>query len=145
LIAKLGAFQDGAGPLEVTLAVICVKRQRGHQSGRVISSGTELTQSFPGGVTIRYVVANDSNKPTGKFTVVGSLHKNGQKLPHPVPPTTIQLQPKELWKHEHAVSHQDSFATYVARLLADVGDFVNEEDEKNNKAEAEFKFSVVPK
>ena len=31
LIAVLGAHQDGAGPLQVALAVVCVKRQRSDQ------------------------------------------------------------------------------------------------------------------
>jgi hypothetical protein len=44
LIAMLGAFQDGAGPLEVTLAVLGVKRQRSDQGIRCIADLAEGDQ-----------------------------------------------------------------------------------------------------
>ena len=44
LIAKLGACQDGAGPLKVTLTVIGVKGQRGDQGGGGIADLAEGDQ-----------------------------------------------------------------------------------------------------
>ena len=44
LIAKLGAFQDGAGSFEVTLPVIGVKQQSGDQSVGSIADLAERDQ-----------------------------------------------------------------------------------------------------
>ena len=112
-------------------------------NGKVLSSGTVVDLYGAGSVTIRYVVANDSNKPTGDFLVVGELRKDGTKLPNPLPPTTIQLQPKQLWKHEHAVNKNEP-GDYEASLLGGVGGFVAEEDERNNKAFAKFSIFKPP-
>ena len=121
-------------------------------SGKAIPSGTSV-KGFPnGGVTIRYVVANDSNKATGDFYIIGTLKKEGESLPHPVPATKIQLQPKEMWKHEHTVDKTE-IGDYSASLSGDVfgfvaggGGFVKEENENNNKANAKFSilFPVPP-
>ncbi|HYG82254.1 MAG TPA: hypothetical protein VD861_17770 [Pyrinomonadaceae bacterium] len=110
-------------------------------TGKVVPSGTEVKPSSDGSITIRYVVANDSNKATGNFMVIGTLRRNDENLPSPVPPTTIQLQPKQLWTHEHTVNKSD-LGKYSASLLGDItfppGAGVKEEDESNNLAKAKF-------
>ena len=124
--------------------VYCWIKLIGQSSGKVIPSGSTVgLNPGPDSVIVRYVVANDSNKPTGNITVVGSLKKNGGSLPKPVPVTTIQLQPKQLWRHEHTVKVGD-VGMYEAHLLGEVGNVLNEEDEKNNVAKASFQIIKPP-
>ena len=107
-------------------------------TGQAIPSGTQVKGLVGGSVTVRYVVANDSNKATGNFTIVGALKRDGEKLPNPVPAKTIQLQPKEMWTHEHTVNKTE-IGDYSATLLGDVSDSVKpEETTKNNSASAKF-------
>lgn len=116
-------------------------------NGKVVSNGALVLVPPTGSVIIRYVVANDSNKPTGDFMISGILKKNGQSLPMPVPLTRINLQPKTLWKHEHTVNKNDE-GNYKAVLQGDVKIMVSgieEEDEKNNVAEATFGILQQPK
>jgi hypothetical protein len=121
--------------------VFCWIKFINQTTGKEVPSGSLIDQFTSTGVTVRYVVANDSNKPTGQFVVVGSLQKDGVKLSNPVPAAWIQLQPKEIWKHEHPISFDN--ATYVAKILGDVGNFHTEETENNNMAEAWFGFHKV--
>ena len=55
---------------------------------KAIPSGSILVH--PSNVTIRYVVANDSNKPVGEIAVMGVLYKDDVKVvPSPLPITWI--------------------------------------------------------
>jgi hypothetical protein len=114
-------------------------------TGKVVEDG----HTFWGGadVVLRYVVANDSHKTAGPLTVVGTLRKNGVKVqpggkPNVVPAQQITLQPNQIWKAEYEeIDSSPGDDTFEASMLGDVGNFVNEEDEKNNQATA--KFSVM--
>lgn len=113
-------------------------------SGKAFPSGTNV-DSENGNTIVRYVLANDGDKPTGDFFVVASLKKDGVALPPPVPAQLIQLQPKQIWKHEHVVKPPlGGTAKYEARLSSDVVQDVDEEDETNNIAKANFTFLDIP-
>ena len=119
-------------------------------TGKVIPNGAVVDTSPTGSITIRYVVANDSNKPTGNFAILETLKKDGKNLPLPVPSTVIELQPKGLWKHEHTVN-KNAPGKYEASMWGDLGlglkkagGFVVEEDEKNNIAKAIFTIKLAP-
>lgn len=116
-------------------------------TGKTLADGGEIFS--PGKAIIRYVVANDSNKPAGPLTVVGTLYRNGVKVmpggqPNVVPAQQITLQPNQIWKKEYVVSELSSLVPYVAKLLGDVGNFVNEEDEANNQTKKSFSFYQPP-
>jgi subtilase family serine protease len=98
-------------------------------------------------VVIRYVVANDSHVPAGPLTVVGVLFKDGVRVKPPassnvVPPQQITVQPNTIWKREWTV---DAEGNYDATMLVDVGNMVNEEDEKNNRGQRSFSIMAIPK
>ncbi|MGA9317159.1 MAG: hypothetical protein WBV84_03795, partial [Nitrososphaeraceae archaeon] len=59
-------------------------------NGKAIPSASTL--NHPSNVTIRYVVANDSNQPVGEIAVMGVLYKDDVKVvPSPLPITWIKL------------------------------------------------------
>jgi hypothetical protein len=100
----------------------------------------------PGTALVRYIVANDSGKPTGPITVVGALFRNGVKVQpggqaNVVPAQTITVQPNQVWKKEYTINEQENFVTYVGKILGDVGNFIDEEDEANNKGQRSFQFA----
>lgn len=110
-------------------------------SGKVISDGAQIWP--PTKILVRYTVANDSHVVAGPLTVVGSLTRNGVKVTpngqaNVVPSQQITLQPNTVWKKEWTIAESDSGATYVAKILADVGNWVNEDDESNNKDVTKF-------
>lgn len=112
-------------------------------TGKVVPNGKDLP---PGTATVRYVVANDSNKVAGPLTIVGSLYRDGVKVtpagqPNVVPSQQITLQPNQVWKKEYTVSEGGKgLVSYSAKLFGDVTGAVNEEDETNNKAQYAFGF-----
>ena len=117
-------------------------------TGKAVPSGTSFYNSTD--VVVRYAVANDSHKPAGPLTVVGHLWKNGvdiQLSGKPVVPAQqITVGPNQVWRAEYEVQDTATLSdTFEAKLLADVGNFVDEEDEKNNKASATFSVVAVPK
>jgi|SRR5918995_1190752 hypothetical protein len=111
--------------------------------GKVIPDGTELTH--PSSVTIRFVLANDSNQATGEIAVMGVLYMNDVKVvPSPLPIMWIKLEANQLWKHEHTVTSTGTKNEYRATLFGGVGSNVTEEDHKNNISNAKFSFKVIP-
>lgn len=117
-------------------------------TGKVVPDGEDIPA--PGKAIVRYVVANDSHKPAGPLFVVGALHRNGVKIQpggqsNVIPAQQITLQPNQIWKQEYAVTESDyGVVQYVAKILGDVGGFVNEEDEANNQAKRSFGFYRPP-
>ncbi len=112
-------------------------------NGKVLADGAEV--GSPAKVTVRYSIANDSHKATGTITVVGTLYRDGVKVkpggqPNVVPAQQINLQPGQVWVKEYTVDEAagGGVVSYKAGLLADVGAFVAEDDEKNNKASRSF-------
>ena len=111
--------------------------------GKVIADGAELTH--PSSVTIRYVLANDSNQATGEIAVMGVLYMDDVKVvPSPLPITWIKLEANQLWKHEHTVTSTGTKNEYRATLFGGVGSSVTEEDDKNNISNAKFSFKIIP-
>jgi hypothetical protein len=111
--------------------------------GKVIPDGTELIH--PSSVTIRFVLANDSNQATGEIAVMGVLYMNDVKVvPSPLPIMWIKLEANQLWKHEHTVTSTGAKNEYRAILFGGVGSTVTEEDHKNNISNAKFSFKVIP-
>jgi hypothetical protein len=118
------------------------------------ATGTKLPEAAqleaPHAVTVRYSFANDSHKAAGPLTVVGALRRDdvpvkpgGKPV---VPAQTITVQPGQVWSREYVVDEPDgSSASFTAKLLADVGGFVHEEDETNNVAAASFWYHDFPK
>jgi hypothetical protein len=47
-------------------------------NGKAVSSGSTL--NHPSSITIRYVVANDSNQPAGEIAVMGVLYRDNVKF-----------------------------------------------------------------
>lgn len=110
--------------------------------GKVVLSGSIL--SHPSSITIRYVVANDSNQPVGEIAVMGVLYKDNVKVvPSPLPITWIKLQANQLWKHEYTVTSTGEANEFRATLFGGVGSSITEEDEKNNIFNTKFSFSAA--
>ncbi len=122
--------------------IYCYIKFLDEPADKAFPSGKNLDS--PANVIVRYVVANDSNKPAGPLTVVGVLRKNGVKVqptgqPNVVPAQQITVQPNQIWKKEFPVSDQTTGRdAFEASLLGDVGNFVDEEDKTNNQAKATF-------
>lgn len=112
-------------------------------SGAIVANGAETDA---GTVTVHYVVKNVGTKATGQMTVVGSLYRDGVKVqpngaPNVVPAQQISLAAGAQFARDIKVSEAGKgLIRYSARLLGDVGDFVNESDETNNKARIDFDF-----
>ena len=120
----------------------CLVRVLGPDGTTVPDGGGVLLSDA---ATIRYIIVNDSDRPMGPMTIVGRLFRNGIRFQPPgqsdvVPIQGLTLQPNQVWTREHVVN--ESFgpngATYRATLLADIGNFVNEENEANNSASSSF-------
>lgn len=114
---------------------------------KVVPDGAVI--QVPGSALVRYVVANDSNKAAGPLTIVGVLDRNGVRVkpagqPNVVPAQTITVQPNQIWKKEYTVNETNGGTQYVAKILGDIGKFVNEEDETNNAGQGSFSFVVPP-
>ena len=96
-------------------------------NGKAIPSGSILVH--PSNVTIRYVVANDSNKSVGEIAVMGVLYKDDVKVvPSPLPITWIKLEGNQLWKHEYTVTSTGDSNEFRATLFGGVGSSITEED-----------------
>jgi hypothetical protein len=116
-------------------------------SGKNLDDGAEVLP--PAKVIVRYSVANDSHKIAGPLTVVGTLFRNGVRVkpggqPNVVPAQQITVPPGTVWLKEFTVTESESPTLYQASILGDVGGFVNEEDEKNNKATRKFNVFKPP-
>ena len=73
-------------------------------------------------VTIRFVVANNSNQPAGEIAVMGVLYKDDVKVvPSPLPITWIKLQMNQLWKYEYTVTRTKEASEFRATLFGGVG------------------------
>jgi hypothetical protein len=87
-----------------------------HSKGKAVPSGSTL--SHPSSITIRYVVANDSNQPARDVAVMGVLYRDNVKvIPSPLPITWIKLQANQLWKHEYTVSSTGEANEFRATLF----------------------------
>jgi hypothetical protein len=89
---------------------------------KVVPDGGSIVPQW--NAVVRYIVANDSNKPPGPLTVVGSLFSNGLRVqpggqPNVVPAQTITVQPNQIWKIDQPVSEFEPGTVYVARILGD--------------------------
>jgi len=115
-------------------------------TGRAVPNGKDL--GVPGNAVVRYVVANDGDRPAGPLWIVGSLYRDGVRIrpdgrPNVVPAQQVQLQAREVWKHEHSVSEgreARGLVSYSARILVDGGAVLNEDDATNNRAQQAFGF-----
>jgi hypothetical protein len=117
------------------------------------STGKALSDSGfirgPGEAIVRYVLVNDSDEPVGPLWVGGSLGRNGVKVTaggqsNVVPAQQVTLQPRQLWKQEFSVFESSGSVEYIAELFADIGNFINEEDETNNLAHRSFRIVTSP-
>ncbi|MGQ0777923.1 MAG: hypothetical protein ACT4NY_26525 [Pseudonocardiales bacterium] len=126
--------------IHVWIKVIEDKSGKTQLDGTAFSSGQE--------VTVRYSIANDSHQTAGPMTVVGVLRRDGVRVQpngqsNVVPVQQITLQPGRVWSREHHLTeifYSSGMHLYSASLLGDVGNFVNEEDEQNNRAKMTFSF-----
>jgi hypothetical protein len=110
--------------------------------GKAVPSGSTL--SHPSNITIRYVVANDSNQPVGEIAVMGVLYKDNVKvMPSPLPITWITLEANQLWKQEYNVNSTGEANEFRATLFGGVGSSITEEDERNNIFNTKFSFSAA--
>lgn len=110
--------------------------------GKAVPSGSTL--SHPSNITIRYVVANDSNQPVGEIAVMGVLYKDNVKVtPSPLPITWITLEANQLWKHEYNLNSTGEANEFRATLFGGVGSSITEEDERNNIFNTKFSFSAA--
>ena len=125
--------------------IFCYVKALDQTNGKAIPDGGLATNDAS--VVVRYVMANDSDLPMGPFTVTGSLWQDGVKInPNPIPALHLTLQPNELLKREFSIPDTSSTHShsYVAKILGDIGNFVNEEDEKNNLAKLSFTVPTPP-
>jgi hypothetical protein len=129
--------------------VSCLIKVIANSDGKTLPDGGAIFGQLDQ-ATLRYVVVNHSDKPAGPLFVVGSLFRNGVRVqpngqPNIIPSQQITLQPKQLWKREFPISEGTFSATYKASLLADVGNFVHEEDESNNSVKTSFQIVTPPR
>jgi hypothetical protein len=120
--------------------VFCWIKVINTSDGKVVPNGGYI--GYPGQATVRYVVANDSNKTAGPLTIWGSLYRNNVKVPSVLRPQQITLQPNQLWKKEHPVGESGGSSTYLAKLHGDVDSAVSEESEANNVAQRSFNILI---
>jgi len=124
--------------------VYCYIKLLNRDTNKAFNSGKEWDDNeAQQGVTVRYVVVNDSKMPTGTFVVTGALSKDSVKInPNPVPGLQLSLASKQVWTHEHIVNNpKPNSAGYKASILGDIGGIIPvEETEENNKATATFSF-----
>lgn len=116
--------------------VSCIVKIINNDDGKRLPDGAVVIGE--GHLTIRYTVVNDSNLTAGPLTVVGSLFRSGVRIqpngqPNVVPAQQITLGPNQVWKREFQISEKFSDSLFEARMFADVGNFVGEEDETNNQ------------
>jgi hypothetical protein len=107
-------------------------------SGKVVPDGYGVMA--PAKLKIRYNVKNDGQAPLGPFWVVGALMKDGVRLqPNPVPAQQINKLPAgKTWEADHVMTEASFPVTYKAYMLGDVGNWIKEDDESNNKASSSF-------
>jgi|tagenome__1003787_1003787.scaffolds.fasta_scaffold19208571_1 hypothetical protein len=123
--------------------VFCLIKVVDDATGKVIPNGGSI--KAPGKITIRYIVGNDTNNSSPLLTVVGALFRDGVRItpngqPNVVPAQQIFVQSSQLWRQNFVISEPNK-ASYKAAIFGDVGNFVNEEDEFNNKSEIIFNFA----
>src|SRR4051794_31100207 len=107
--------------------VSCLIKVINNSDGKTLQNGGTIFGQ-PGEATVRYVVINDSDKPAGPLTIVGSLFRNEVRVqpsgqPNVVPAQQVTLQPKQMWKQEFPISEFNSSPSYRASMLVDVGNF----------------------
>ncbi|MGH9199037.1 MAG: hypothetical protein ACRD1T_25330 [Acidimicrobiia bacterium] len=97
-------------------------------------------------IEFRWAVANFSDTPSGKFGWVGVLYKDGvntrssHSRSKSWPPTNYRASKRT----DEEFAWKDDRVYYDARLLADVGDFVDESNEANNKANFKLELRTEP-
>ena len=116
--------------------VFCWIKVIDSSTGKIVADNGTIGP--PGNGMVRYVVANDSDKPAGPLTIWGRLFKDNVALPNVLPAQQITLQPNQIWKKEVAVSSSGGYHNYRATLSGDLDKAVNEESEANNLAQTKF-------
>jgi hypothetical protein len=109
--------------------------------GKSIKNGNYIGDDT--GSSVRFTIKNNSNTPTGNFTYK-MVATNGTTKIYDPPAAQLSLNAKEvkvfpMVKLSHALKHND----IAARILADIGNFVKESNESNNKAEINYKGAVA--
>ena len=99
-------------------------------TSKVIPNGSSKSLYFKDGVIFRYVVANDSDRAAGPLTISCALTNDGQNVPLNLIPIPTTIKPKTVWTFDHTVGAASG--KYVASIVGDVGNKVDEEDESNN-------------
>jgi hypothetical protein len=115
-------------------------------TGRAVANGKDL--GVPGSAIVRFVVANDGDRPAGPMWIVGNLYRDGVRVrpagrQNVVPAQQVELQAREVWKQEHAVSEgrdAKGLVSYSARILVDGGAVLDEDDATNHRAQHAFGF-----
>jgi len=107
-------------------------------------------------VTLNFNVINNGTADTPQaFTVGCSLKKNGKAIPIPGSPFSITLKKKpgtfvrrgdlggNHWSAEFPVQLGQTSADYHARVMADLGDKIDETNESNNLGEFFFSYQFI--
>ncbi len=126
--------------------ILCAIKIINHSNGKTIPDGGVL--AIPAKATVRYIIANDGDKPAGPFVIVGALYRNDVKVqpggqPNVVPAQTITLQPGQVWKVDFPLTEDGSGGSHVAyraSVLGDVGKYVRESNETDNLMKRSFSF-----
>ena len=106
--------------------------------GQTIDDGGSVASGPDGSdVQINFVVTNPSSARSGQFWLRPCVRINGEKAYDP-PVEMINLEPGGSWTHEFSGRTGAPVEEWRASLLADINDFVDESNERNNQAVLSF-------
>ena len=108
-----------------------------------IPNGGSAAVSAHGGATVEFWAKNNALVP-GKFMWKGVVYRDGQKVQPDPPAAWITLKAGELRKvGTQQVAFGYPSSQIEARMLVDIGNFIDETNESNNKANLKFTGSVI--
>lgn len=148
LVTKNAAYAQQeikAGPLQLSPADIVVTvTAYDQETGKVIADGS--SNPYSGGApsnNIKFTVSNKGGQKAENFTFKMVVRRDGLKIYDP-PAEKLTLNPGETKTFPMVKVNLPGTSNQVeASILGDIGNFVKESNETNNKASVSYKASVV--
>ncbi len=106
--------------------------------GKPIGDGDFVTYGpDDSGVRINFTVSNPSEARSGQFWLRPCVRVDGNKAYDP-PVEMMNLEPGESWTDEFSQPFGGSAERWEVSILVDINDFVDESNERNNRAALAF-------
>jgi hypothetical protein len=106
--------------------------------GTPIDDGSSVTYGADEAVVrISFTAANLSSARSGQFWLRPCVRVNEAKAYDP-PVEMMNLEPGESWTQEFSSAVSSPSEAWRASILVDINDFVDESDERNNRASLSF-------